>query len=317
MARQVPGAEARLGWSIAVFGRNEAGSIGDCLRAIARAGQGHAPHVTVLLNGTTDGSQALAGEALRAEGLAGCVYDIPHGDKAHAVNLFLHELRPRAGTYFCVDAYARVRPDALRLLAASLERQPKALAAAAVPSTGRSAPALRRMMQEHSGLHGSLFALRGDFVDRLVAAGLRLPLGLYRGDGLLGAFVLHDLDAQHGGWDTGRIALTPEASWTTPEWQPWRWRDLRRQVRRMVQQGRGRLESAAIRSIIYDGGGFTGLPPQADAMVLDWIAADPAARIPAARRDPFARIALARLRQAAPPSPDALRPRLVMRNEVR
>jgi hypothetical protein len=311
----MPRMDAKLAWSIAVFGRNEAASIGECLRAIARAGQGHTPHVTVLLNGTTDGSQALAGRALREEGLAGCVYDIPHGDKSHAVNLFLHELRPRAETYFCVDAYARLRPDALRHLAARLDAQPKALAAAAVPSTGRSAPALRRMMLEQSGLHGSLFALRGAFVDRLVAAGLRLPVGLYRGDGMLGAFVLHDLDAAQGGWDTGRIAVTPEASWTTPDWQPWRWRDLRRHLRRLVQQGRGRLESAAIRSVIYDGGGFARLPAHSDAMVLDWIAADPAARTPRAWRDPFASLALAQLRQSEPPSADSLRPRLVLRNE--
>jgi hypothetical protein len=306
---------AATGWSIAVFGRNEAASIGDCLRAIARAGQGHAPHVTVLLNGTTDGSTALAAQAMRAEGLGGCVYDIPHGDKSHAMNLFLHELRPPAETYFCVDAYARVRPDALRHLAARLAAQPRALAAAAVPSTGRSAPALRRMMLEQSGLHGSLFALRAGFVDRLVAAGLRLPVGLYRGDGMLGAFVLHDLDAAQGGWDTGRIAVAPEASWTTPDWQPWRWRDLRRHLRRLVQQGRGRLESAAMRSIIYERG-FAGLPSQADAMVLGWIGADPAARTPSLRRDPFARLALARLRQSAPPSADALRPRLVLRNDA-
>lgn len=310
----MPAPEARYAWSVAVFGRNEAASIADCLRAIAQAGQGQAPHVTVLLNGTTDDSPARAAQALRDEGLPGRVYDIPHGDKSHAVNLFLHDVRPRAETYFCVDAYARMRPDALRHLAASLAARPAALAAAAMPSTGRSAAALRRMMLDQSGLHGSLFALRGGFVDRLVAAGLRLPVGLYRGDGMLGAFVLHDLDAAQGGWDTGRIAMTPEASWTTSGWQPWRWRDLRRHLRRLVQQGRGRLESAAMRSVIY-AGGFPALPARAETMVLAWIAADAAARTPRLWRDPFAWLALARLRQSGVPAPDSLRPRLLWRSE--
>ncbi|WP_439596822.1 hypothetical protein [Falsiroseomonas sp.] len=306
-------------WSVAVFGRNEAARIGACLRAIARAGREAGPdvalHVTVLLNGTTDGSPALAATALRAAGLEGAVYEVPHPDKSHALNLFLHALRPPAALYVCIDAYAEIWPDSLNRLAARLERQPEALAAAAVPSSGRSAAALRQGMLRHSGLHGSLFALRAAFVERLAAAGLRLPVGLYRGDGLLGSFLLHDLDAAQGGWEGWRIAVEPAASWTTPRWQPWRWQDLRRHLHRLVRQGRGRLESAALRSLIY-AEGFAGLPADADAMLRDWIAADPRARRPRPWRDPFAWLALARLRHAAPPCPDSLRPRLVLRSEA-
>ncbi|WP_216834382.1 DEAD/DEAH box helicase [Falsiroseomonas tokyonensis] len=306
-------------WSVGVFGRNEAARIGACLRAIARAAAEvraeAVPHVTVLLNGTTDDSPALAAAALREAGLAGEVHQVPHADKSHALNLFLHELRPPATLYFCIDAYAEIWPDSLRHLARRLERQPEALAAAAVPSSGRSADALRQGMLRHSGLHGSLFALRATFVERLASAGLRLPIGLYRGDGLLGSFLLHDLDAAKGGWEGWRIAVEPAASWTTPRWQPWRWQDLRRHLHRLVRQGRGRLESAALRQAIYTDG-FAGLPKDADAMLRDWIAADPRARRPKLWRDPFAWLALARLRHAAPPAPDQLRPRLVLRNEA-
>lgn len=307
-------------WSIGVFGRNEAARIGACLRAIARAGQQAAPrarlHVTVLLNGTTDDSPALAATALRELGLAGAVYQVPHGCKSHALNLFLHELRPPAEMYICIDAYAEIQPDALVRLAARLDASPQALAAAAVPSSGRSAAALRQGMLQYPGLHGSLFALRGSVVARLAEAGLRLPVGLYRGDGLLGAFLMHDLDAARHDWEWARVAVEPEASWTTPQWQPWRLRDLRRHLHRLVRQGRGRLESAALRQAIYHGGGFAALPVDADRLVRDWVAADPAARRPRPWRDPFAWLAFTGLRQASAPSPAALRPSLVLRNDA-
>jgi hypothetical protein len=309
-----PLAEASL--SAVVIGRNEAARIGLCLRALARAAGGLPLHVTVLLNGTSDASAAVAAAALRETGLPGRIYDIPHGDKAHAINLFLHRLRPPAATYVFVDAYAEVQPDALLRLAGRLEAAPFAQAAAAVPSTGRSAAALGREMQIHPGLHGSLFALRGSFVARLAAAGARLPLGLYRGDSLLGSMVAHDLDAARGGWVDTRIAVEPLASWVTPPGQPWRWRDLRRHFRRLVQQGRGRLEWPPICAAIR-GEGYGALPADANRMVLDWIAADPAARTPRPWRDPFAWLALRRARQSGPgpgPASGRLLPRLLLRN---
>src|SRR5207244_2869586 len=125
------------------------------------------------------------------------------------------------------------------------------------------------------------------------------------------SMVLHDLDAMGGGWIGSRIAVEPGATWTTAPAQPWRWRDLRRQARRLLQQARGRLQTAALRSALY-AGGFGAVPEEADRMVLDGLAADPAARAPRPWRDPLAVLALARIRQAPPgPSPGQLEPRLL------
>ncbi|WP_431282444.1 glycosyltransferase [Humitalea sp. 24SJ18S-53] len=301
-------AEVATGWSVAVFARNEAANLPACLHALARAGLGPRGHVTVLLNGCSDASPTVAAEALRAEDLAGRVFAIPQGDKANAVNAFLHALRPAASTYFFVDGYAAVAPDALRRLDQSLRDKPVANAAAAVPSTGRSAEALRRSMVAYPGLHGSLFALRGSFVDRIVADGLRLPVGLYRGDGLLGSFVMHDLDSATGGWLNERLEVNLDATWVSPHLRPWRWQDLRRHWYRLVQQARGRLQWAALCEAIYPAG-FTALPADADAAALRWIDAAPAQRAPRPWRDPFAAVALRRMRRA-PPWGD-LTPRLV------
>ncbi len=292
-------------WSVAIFGRNEAASIGACIAALALAAEGRSLHLTILLNGTTDGSHREASLALRRCGLPGSIHAIAEADKANAVNQFIRKLRPEAETYFFVDAYARVAPDALRHLAQALLDHPGAQAAAAVPSTGRSAARLRAAMIRHPGLHGSLFALRGGFVARIAALGLGLPVGLYRGDGLLGSFVLHDLDAAQGGWHGERIAVEPRATWAAPQLQPWRWRDWRRQWQRLIQQGRGRLQWAAIRARIYPAG-FGALPVDADACVLQSL---DAVRPPRLWRDPFAALALARMRHA--PSRHSLTPRLL------
>lgn len=299
-------------WSAAVFGRNEAPYIKACLHALAVASAGTDTHVTVLLNGTTDDSLAVASAGLRNAGLRGRIYGIAQADKAHAFNLFVHDLRPRADDYLFLDAYAEAEPAALRRLASGLLANPRAVAAAAVPSTGRSAAVLRRTMLEQPGLHGSLFALRGTFVDRIAALGLRLPLNLYRGDGLIGSFALHDLDATADDWDSTRIAVEPTATWRAPTLKPWRPRDLRRHWNRLVQQGRGRLQWAAIRDLLYapePPHGFPALPDDADQALLDWIARAPAEREPSPLRDPFAVLALRRIRRA--PRPGDLTPNLL------
>ena len=287
------------GWSAVVLARNEAAGIEGCLRALAEAGRGQRLHVTVLLNGTSDDSARLAARAMRDTAQHGHIYTVAEPDKAHAINLFLHHLRPAAATYFFVDGYAAVAPDALTLLDGALQTHPEALAAAAVPSQGRSAARLRDAMVRAPGLHGSLFALRGSFVGRIAALGLRLPRRLYRGDGLIGSFVLHDLDAVAGGWRPERIVVEPRATWHAAPLRPWHWSDLRRHARRLVQQGRGRLQNAALKDAIYPAG-FSNLPEDADAQTLEWVAAAPASRRPRPWRDPFAALALRSMRMEAP-----------------
>ena len=281
-------------WSIAVFARNEAASLAPCLEAIYAALGGRCAAVTLVLNGCTDGSAALAVALAARAPVPVQVWQIGFADKANAWNQFIHALRPAARHYAFVDAYARVQPGALAALQAALQAAPEANAAAAVPSCGRSAAATRAAMLARPALHGSLHALRGSFVDRLAAAGQRLPVGLYRGDGLLGSLLMHDLNAAANPWNPARIAVADGASWVTSPLSPLRPADLKRYWNRRIQQARGRLEDAALRQAIYRDG-FAGLPRHADAMLLEWLATNPA---PA---DHFTRLALQRLRQPRTP----------------
>lgn len=293
-------------WSVVIFARNEQAGIGRCLRSIALASAGRDVHVTMLLNGTTDGTATAAASAARRTDLTMTMFTIRFADKSNAINQFLHVLRPAAAVYFFVDAYAAVLPTALSELARALDAEPGANAAAAVPSTGRSAAALRSQMVEEHGLHGSLFALRYSFVERLVIAGLRVPIGLYRGDGLIRSFLMHDLDAFQP-WEPARVAVVPTATWQTVGLSPLRLRDAQRLWSRAVRQGQGRLESATIKSRIY-AGGFNALGAFAGPMIREWIAEDPRARKPSVWRDPFAALALGKAERARVPIEGDLTP---------
>jgi len=154
-----------------------------------------------------------------------------------------------------------------------------------------------------------ILALRRGFVDRMVAAKLKIPVGMYRGDALLGSMASHDLDAIGTAWDTGRILGVGDAALEISALSAFRWRDIKRQFRREVRQARGRLENAAMKWLIYRGG-YPALPSHADDMISGWLGTGQ--RMPwSFRRKLFGRIALKELRSAPRVHPPDLEPHLV------
>jgi hypothetical protein len=300
-------AKARWDWNIAVFCRNERWSIARCIESLADASEGRRALITLLVNGSSDDSADLATAAARRLGAAMAVYTIRHGDKANAINQFFHRLREPAKTYFFVDAYVNTGPNALAAMETCLATRPHAIAATGVAVNGRTMIRHREETLNHGArLHGQLHALRPDFIDRLVARGLRLPIGLYYGDGLIGSMVMHDLDPIHIEWDPTRIAGSPEATYEIPVLSPFRPRDLRRQLQRKIRQMRGRLENLAIRSIVY-GEGYEGLPRYADDMVMAFVTKHGRPRVPALDR-PFQALALRQIQAGGRPDPASLEP---------
>jgi glycosyltransferase involved in cell wall biosynthesis len=297
-------------WCVSVFCRNEAPSIRQCVDSILAQCQGRPHHVYVVINGCSDNTVDVVRQAGYPDSDTVSVLEIPFGDKRNAWNQLIHRVKPAADLYLFADGYITLRPNALRLLESALIAAPEANAAAAVPSSGRAAAIERAGLLEKGGLHGSLHALAGQFVSRIRTAGFKLPVGLYRGDGLIASMALHDLSPTDTPWDRKRIVVAPEASWTFRPLAPWRWQDAKRYLQRRVQQARGRLENAAIRRIIR-AGGYGGLPVYADDMIRDYLAADSKAAAELQRWDPFARTALRRLQSPRRPGDDELAPRPV------
>ncbi len=206
----------------------------------------------------------------------------------------------------------KIGADALVTLESCLAARPDAVAATGVAANGR--PMVRdteRTLTEGSRLHGQMHALRPDFIDRMVARGLRLPIGLYYGDGLIGSMALHDLDPLRNDWEQRRIAGSPVATYEIPELSPFRPRDLKRQFQRKVRQMRGRLENLAIRSIVYQHG-YEGLPEYADDMVTAYVARHGRPAVSLLDR-PFQSLALRQIAAAHRPEASRLTPALLRR----
>ncbi len=289
-----------------MFCQNESARIGACIASIAAAVRGRRACVTILVNGSTDGSARLALEALRAARLDARVFTIAHADKSNAINRSLYELRQRAGLEVFLDGYSIIDPRSVAALEHALAETPFASAATGIAGVGRTMTRATAETMVGGVLHGQLHALRSAFLDRLVSAGLRLPIGLYRGDGLLGSMVCHDLDPVANPWDDLRIKGAAEAIYRIPRLSPFRPADVARQYRRKIRQMRGTLETEAIKAIV-NALGYQALPRYADDMIADWLAHHPIPPTPLLDR-PFMTLALRHHARARHPSEDALRP---------
>jgi hypothetical protein len=293
-------------WQVAVFCHNERGRIAACLASISAAIGQRRGLITLLLNGSTDGSEAAALAARAGLGTEIQVFRIPHADKSNAINRFIHDLRAPASLYAFVDGSVTISPNAIAATEARLAACPDALAASGVAGNGRSEVRTNRAAVEAGGiLRGQFFALRPAFVERMAAGGIRLPVGLYRGDGLLGSMAAHDLDASKP-WENARLIGVAEAVFEIDALSPFRARDLRRQFTRKIRQMRGRLENAAIKQIIY-AHGYAALPEYADDMIADFLATHAMPAVALADR-PFMALALARHRAAVRPHLADLQP---------
>ena len=289
-------------WHISVVCQNEAARIAGCLASIREAVGSRRALVTLNLNGTTDKSGEIARRMALDCGLPLRIYRTPAADKANALNRFIYSLRVPARMYVFIDGYVRIGPAALEGLEDCLATHPFAMAATGVGINGRTMHlATKKTLEQGGVLHGQLHALRPEFLDRMVERKIRLPIGTYWGDGLMGSMAAHDLDAPEQPWDNGRIVGVREATYEIAVLSLFRPRDLQRHFRRKVRQMRGRLQQQALKAIIYRDG-FAGLPADADDLVRDYLSAHrvPATSIPDRL---FMALALRQIRSARKPDP--------------
>lgn len=294
--------------SVVIFGANEAATIADCVRSVQANCTGEPAHITVMLNGSSDASLDIV-RKLPPGPLDISVFAIEAGDKANAINQFVHTVRPVAQVYFLLDAYVTLSPGALTAATEALRGDPHAHAVSGYPLNGRSAQWFREALRA-GAINGNFSGVRSAFLDRLVAERLKLPLRIYRTDGLFGSIAAHDFDCLSHPWDSTRMIAAEGATYRIRPLSPTKWRDVRRQFRREIKQARGNLEVAAIQSIIYRDG-YAGLPADADEMIRAWLASH-RYKPTSFRSKLFLPLALRELVTAsAAPPPERLEPRLV------
>lgn len=231
-------------WPVMILAHNEERDIVRCLDSLYAAEPGATFRIFVCANGCTDATESLVTEYARSHPEVTLV-SIQMPDKCNAWNVYIHEIVPRfqvkGNIYFFMDGDCRACPGALSALTRQLDAHPEALAAGALPATGRSMRRDRRAMLHERAIVANLYALRGSFVRDLDAKHVRIPLGLEGDDGLIGALVKWNLDPRQE-WIDARIVPCPDAgfafesmAWTRPE-------DWRKYWRRRVRYGRRSYE---------------------------------------------------------------------------
>lgn len=276
---------------IVVLAHNEERRIAACLASLPLGNPAVAIHVVV--NGSTDRTAAIA----RATGGAAVtVHDWPEGGKSRSWNRFILDTPGLAAeTFVFVDGDAAILPGSVRALAQALQAWPGANAAAGLPANGRRAAAYRREMAASHGIFGDLYALRGSFVARFRASGIRLPDDLVGDDGLVGALAKTNLGPEHD-WQDERIAACAEAGFVCEPIRLLAFAGWRNQYRRMINYSVRHFQNRMISAIMCTVGPG-GMPTRLVELYSEWL---PQFR---ARRDPqwwwFDRKALARMQAAA------------------
>lgn len=244
-------------WCVAILSaREDLATLESTLAAVLEA-VGDAPAtVDVLVNGNPSTAQALSARlGTRSMTMVAHahvrVWNLALRDKAHAWNSYVHSIWPGGSTTFFVDGCITVLPAAFAMTQRRLDGS-DALAVATVPTTGRSAAATRELILRHPQIHGSLYALSEAALTRVRAAGLRLPLGFYRSDSLLGTLVNFNFDPTLHDWDEQRIVVVSEPTWSMAAKSIWNPADVLGQVRRIARQAMGAVEEAATKERFYD-----------------------------------------------------------------
>jgi hypothetical protein len=305
-------------WSIAIFAARESiSTLTACVNAVVRACAGKAAVIDVLVNG----NRALAEQAKQlslmdmpeGDNVAIRVWFLPVADKAHTWNEFVHRIWSSSEIVYFIDGYAEVRPDALAFMEAGLGAAPDALGITGVPTLGRSADRLRRLLLQEGGIHGNLYAIRDEVIASLKECGFRMPRGLYRTDSLIGAVLMFRLNPAKYGWDTTGLIAQPQATWSVRRTDWWSLKDIQAWYRRKLRQAQGILENRAISThLSVKRGSPQTLPRTVNELVDKWIDAYPRSARSVFLKHPLTLYAVRQLRRrqnssAGDPKPILLR----------
>ncbi len=249
---------------ITVLAHNEERRIGVCLESLLAEPGAFLVHVVV--NGSSDRTAARAA----SYGPRIHVHNYRQGGKSRSWNRFVLEDLPKfAEMNVFVDGDAQILPGSLAAMARYLNAAPGANAVSAVPMNGHKAAQYRRDMAKTHGLFGDFYALRGSFLARLKASGIRLPEDLIGEDSLVGALAKTDLENEDN-WSDERIRICPEAGFFCEPvslMSPATWR---MQYHRMINYSVRHFQNQIVSSVMR-GSGPTALPREMAMQYSDWL----------------------------------------------
>tara|TARA_B100000929_G_scaffold185692_1_gene147048 strand:+ start:55 stop:957 length:903 start_codon:yes stop_codon:yes gene_type:complete len=247
---------------VTVLAHREERRIALCLESLPLGDPQVAVHLVV--NGSKDRTAEIGrGVARLFPNLT--VHDWPEGGKARSWNRLNFDTLARFGrTHVFVDGDAVVAPGSIAALDDALAANPHANAVSGFPLNGRGAATYGDSIEATRGLFGDLYALRGDFLARMKADGIRLPVDLIGDDGLIGALAKTDLKNEDH-WDDERVLPVRGAGFYCEPVSALAPATLAMQYKRMVNYSVRHLQNRLVSSIMR-GEGPGALPERMESL---------------------------------------------------
>lgn len=241
---------------IGILAHNEESRIAKCMNSLPLGGPNIA--IYVIVNGATDRTATIA-RNIAAQHHNIAVHNLPEGGKSRSWNRFIFDLLPRPYRYHIfVDGDAEIQPGSVDAMVDRLKAADKPNAVSGMPVNGRKAALYQQGMRAEHGMFGDLYGLSGAFLERMKAAGIRLPLDLVGDDGLICAMAKTDLGNEDD-WQDRRVAVCEGAGFLC---EPVNWlypASWRLQYRRMINYSVRHFQNAILANIMR-GAGPAALP---------------------------------------------------------
>ncbi|MBC7604001.1 MAG: hypothetical protein H7255_15250 [Ramlibacter sp.] len=282
--------------------------------------------IDVLVNGNSQLAGTLARTLTRQDiakkqptlGIAVRVWSIQFGDKANAWNEYIRIIWSGEEIAFFIDGYVQLLPDSIRLLGPSVAGDSTRLGGTGVPMIGKSATLIREEMIRNGGFHGNFCCIKSQSLFEMKARQIRIPIGMYRTDSLMGAILNFDLDPEKNEWNPERILVHPAATWEVKRKNWWSWADQKGAFKRLLRQARGSLENQAVKRLFTERRQLPErLPGTVRQLLAEWWAAQPRKSGCARYRHPLSYWAWRDSQKPSPATPTSTSAQLVASLYVR
>ncbi len=239
-------------------------------------------------------------------------WSIPAADKANAWNQHIHLIGNKDMDCIYVDGYVQLKNDSISKLQETLTRNPTALGSSGAPTSGLSSKKIIAAMKVDGGFHGNLCIISAKALSQVRDMNIKLPLGMYRVDSLMGALLSFGLSNSNRKWQPKlNIPVSFESTWYCTEKKWYSIKDVRAWIKRRERQARGKIENAAIKQLlVHEGTRLQDIPRDVATLTRAWASITQAS----ATKINYPKKAIKQLMSYTPPHPSELTPQKIYEN---
>ena len=235
----------------AIFAHNEEKNIVSSIKSVQSQSDSD---IYVLINGCTDNTQKIVEDYASTNTNIIPVF-IEIGDKSNAWNVFVHDLMPEAELYYFLDGDCNVGENAISIIEKALVKDcplPNVIAATPEEITKSRIKTTMEMLT-NGGLAGNFYALTNQFVDRIRAQKIKLPLGTIGEDSLVGALAYWNL-VPFSDWNLKNILVLRNAKFTYTPLSIFNFSDLKLYYRRKIRYSHRFFQNKVIKECFRENG---------------------------------------------------------------